>query len=51
MLEEYVNLYSDKSFYTMVFTSIILGIIISLDLNHNKYNPDFSYLELFPPPF
>ena len=46
-----MNLYYDKSFYTMVFTSLIFRIIISLDLHHNQDNPDFSYLELFPPPF
>ena len=51
MLEESVNLYYDKYFYIMVFTSVIISIMISLDLRHNQDNPKFSYLELFPPAF
>ena len=51
MLEESMNLYYDKSFYTMVFTSLIIRIMISLDLHYYQKNPDFSYLEFFPPPF
>ena len=44
MLEDSVNLYSTKSVYTMVFTSLIIRIMINLDLHHNLDNPDFSYL-------
>ena len=51
MLEDSMNLYYDKSFYMVVFTSLIIRIMISLDLHHNQDNPDFSYLELFPPHF
>ena len=43
-----MNLNSAKSFYMIVFNSVILGVMISLDLYHNHENPDFSYLVLFP---
>ena len=46
-----MNFYYDKSFYMMFLTSLILMIMISLDLHQNQDNPDFSYLELFTPPF
>ena len=51
MLEDSAKLYSDNSFYTMVFTYLIIRIMISLDLHYYQKNPDFSYLEFFPPPF
>ena len=35
----------------MIFTSVIIWIVITLDLHHNQDDPNFSSLELFPPPF
>ena len=39
-----MNLYYTKYFYTMVFTSIIIRTVISLDLHHNQENTEFLYL-------